>query len=190
MKFPLLLALLLPLSLVCAQDQSIDDATARLEMARVLRDGGKLAEAINEYQKVLETDPDNTEAANDLAQALVWSEKADEAAKVLANIPADKLTKTGLDAAIDLDIREGKGEEAEKKLRALLKETPEDDRTLLRLAEVLSWSKQYNESLEIFTGLVERYPDDVQLRRKYAQVLGWAGKPEAAAEQWKTSLKE
>jgi predicted Zn-dependent protease len=180
------LSALMPLS-VWALD--IDEATARQEMARVLRDSGNHTEAIKAYQVLLHNAPQNPAAVSELAEVLVWTEQHEEAAKLLATIPEEQWTPSGLSAAADIDTHQGRFADAEKRLRSLLQENPNSDPLQVRLASVLSWQEKFNESVEIFAGLVEKNPKDVQLRRRYAQVLGWAGKPEAASEQWRISLE-
>jgi thioredoxin-like negative regulator of GroEL len=187
MKLLLSISLLLSCCVVLHAQSDIDDSTARLEMARVLRDGGKLAEAEAAYRQVLESKPKDVAAAQELVEVLVWAKKNSEAEAILVAIPEEEWTPTGLSAAADLDIQAGRFEIAEARLRKLQNQAP-SDASALRLASVLSWRKAYPESLELFQALVEKNPSDVQLRRKYAQVLGWAGQQEQAAEQWKLSL--
>lgn len=62
------------------------------------------------------------------------------------------------------------------------------DQLLLKVAEIQSWQKKYDESLEKYKLLLKTHPDDIQLRRKYAMVLFWAGKNDEAAKELKTTL--
>jgi len=55
------------------------------------------------------------------------------------------------------------------------------------MADLLSWTKHYPESLVQYEIILKAKPDDLQVRRKYALVLSWAGrKAEAMAELRKT----
>lgn len=188
---PLALALL-----VCAssfavaqeEDAPISDSMARVEMARAMRADARLREAIVEYRKVLAAEPGNATAACELAQTLVWNHENAEAAKILAGIPENKLTPAGLEAAADLSIDSGKFEDALAKLRALEKTQP-SPKVRYRIASVLTWLKKYDEALPIYEELLKQAPGDVQLRRRYAQTLGWAGRNREAAGQWEISLK-
>jgi thioredoxin-like negative regulator of GroEL len=185
--FPSILMLLLALSCPMRAQNAIDDLAARLEMARILRDSSKWDESIATYRKLLELDPSNRAAAGELVQVLVWTKQTKEAETLLAGIPEREWTPAAQAAAADLDIQAGRFDAAEKRLRSLLAIEP-SDKLKLQLASVLSWKKQYPEAMEIFKALVEANPTDIQLRRKYAQVLGWAGRPDEAADQWKRSL--
>lgn len=168
--------------------EEIDETQARIEFARVLRAENQWNEAIENYRKVLAVQPENYEVAAELAQTLAWNKQPEAAEKILADIPEEHRTSAAIEVAIDIDIRENRMDAAEQKIRQLLA-IAETDPLRFRLASVLSWTKKYDESTKIFADLVERNPSDVQLRRRYAQVLGWAGKSSEASEQWKRSLE-
>lgn len=187
----MLLGLLLGGWLGClvAAPAEIDDTTARLEMARVLRDSGQHPAAIAAYQELLQKHPHHRSAACELAEVFIWSKQPEQAAQLLADIPEEEWTPSGWAAAAALDTERGQLAQAEKRWRRLLELQPSDT-VRVNLALVLSWQKKYEEALPLLAELVEKNPRDVQLRRNYAQILGWAGKPEAASEQWRLSLEE
>ncbi len=57
-----------------------------------------------------------------------------------------------------------------------------------KLAELLSWTKRYADSLVLYRELLSARPDDTQLRRRYAYVLLWSGQLEASAAELKRTL--
>ncbi|RCK80449.1 MAG: hypothetical protein OZSIB_3195 [Candidatus Ozemobacter sibiricus] len=59
----------------------------------------------------------------------------------------------------------------------------------MKLADVLSWLKQYDASIAEFRRILEARPDDVQVRRKLANVLIWADRKAEAAEELRRSLQ-
>jgi tetratricopeptide (TPR) repeat protein len=64
---------------------------------------------------------------------------------------------------------------AEQQYRIILKETPDDRTALRQLADVLSWRKQYPESLALFRRLAHDAPQDREVQRRLAEVLLWSG---------------
>ena len=61
-------------------------------------------------------------------------------------------------------------------------------RPMHRLAEILSWAEKYEESIAQYEILLDARPEDIDLRRKYAFVLIWAGYQEKGAEELKKTL--
>jgi tetratricopeptide (TPR) repeat protein len=55
-----------------------------------------------------------------------------------------------------------------------------DDEARVELARVLSWQKNYDESLAQYRKVLAVRPADAALRAEYGQVLGWAGRREEA----------
>ena len=62
-------------------------------------------------------------------------------------------------------------------------------KTRLKLAEMLSWAKKYDESIAEYNTILNVIPGDVQVRRKYAFTLIWAGKHNEAAIELKKTLR-
>jgi len=173
-----------------ADPPAITDATARLELARTLRDDGQLAQAADEYRKLLPADQKQTGAAIELAEILVWQKQLDDATRQLAAIPDDQLGTDGHRTLGELAVQQSAFAKAAEHFAKAVALRPDDDRTRFAYAEALTWLKKYDDALEQFAILLEHKPNDVQLRRHYAQVLGWAGKRQAAIEQWRKSLSE
>lgn len=67
---------------------------------------------------------------------------------------------------------------------------PDDQLTRLKLAEVLSWTKRYDESLALYRTILAALPADLQVRRRYGLVLLWAGRPEESAAELRRTLPE
>ncbi|HMF14697.1 MAG TPA: tetratricopeptide repeat protein, partial [Gemmataceae bacterium] len=59
--------------------------------------------------------------------------------------------------------------------RAILRERPDDVAATRQLADVLSWNKEYTESLSLFERLRNADPKNTELRRRLAQVTLWSG---------------
>jgi tetratricopeptide (TPR) repeat protein/cellulose synthase/poly-beta-1,6-N-acetylglucosamine synthase-like glycosyltransferase len=59
--------------------------------------------------------------------------------------------------------------------RAILRERPDDAAAARQLADVLSWNKEYPESLSLFERLSKADPKNAELRKRLAQVTLWSG---------------
>jgi tetratricopeptide (TPR) repeat protein len=170
------------------KSEVIPDWVARWELARCLSILKRYDEAIADYQILLKEKPELHKARLECAQVLFWSEKRAEADTLLEKIDASQLTLAEQGSLADLYVILKKYELAAPLYRAVLAATPEDHKTRLKLAEMLSWEKKYVESLAEYTTLLKALPDDQQIRRKYALVLIWNGQHEAAIPELRKTL--
>jgi len=170
--------------------EDIQDWQARRELARLLSYVKRYDESLEEYRKLLKEKPDLQEAWIEMASVLSWSGKIDDALVLLRNVPQQGLKKNERLALADIFIAGRDYPAAEALLREELESSPEDDQTRLKLAEFLSWTKRYEDSLREYTTLLKHRPSDIQIRRKYAYILIWSGKREQAVEELRKSLKE
>lgn len=189
MRLFLSLITLLVFSASVVADDS--DIKTRLEYARVLSYTKKYDESIAEYQKVLKEDPNLTEAKIELAKVYYYQKNYPEALKSLSEVSGKDRTPDVELVMADIYMVEKDYPKAEEIYRRILDKVPgKKDFIQLRLAEMLSWQKRYDDSLTIYRELIGSHPDDIQLRRKYAMVLLWAGHEEEAAAQLKSTLKD
>jgi len=163
---------------------------ARWELARLLSYVKRYAESVAEYQKLLKEKPDLAQARLEMAKVLFWDGKTSEASKVLGSLPEKELDAESRLTLIDIAIAQKEYPKAEQMLVAQLATHPDDDAARFRLAEIFSWLKRYEDSLAAYRIILQHRPDDTQVRRKYAYVLIWAGKRDAAVEELRKSLKE
>lgn len=166
----------------------IPDWVARWELARCLAILKRYDEAIADYQILLKEKPELHKARLECAQVLFWNEKRAEADALLEKIDASQFTLPEQGALADLYVILKKYALAAPLYRAVLAATPEDHKTRLKLAEMLSWEKKYAESLTEYTTLLKALPADQQIRRKYALVLIWSGQHEAAIPELRKTL--
>jgi len=166
----------------------IPDWVARWELARCLTILKRYDEAIADYQILLKGKPELHKARLECAQALVWSDKKTEADTLLEKINASQLTLPEQGALADLYVILKKYALAAPLYRTVLAATPEDHKTRLKLAEMLSWEKKYAEALTEYMTLLKALPEDQQIRRTYALVLIWNGQHEAAIPELRKTL--
>jgi thioredoxin-like negative regulator of GroEL len=166
----------------------ISDWQARLELAKLLTESGRHAEAAEQYRKILRDKPDLAQARAGLARALFWSGKPDEAAAELSKAPTASLSAEDRLLQAELHLAAGRHEEAIAALRAYLAMRPADVKARLKLADALSWRKRLDESLVEYEKVLAAAPDDQQVRRRYARVLTWAGRNDEAIRELRKSL--
>ena len=166
----------------------IADWQVRLELAKLLTESGRHAEAAEQYRRVLQDRPNEPQVRAKLARALFWSGKRDEAAAELARTPASALSAEDRLLQAEIHLAAGRHEQAIDALRAYLALRPADLKARLKLADVLSWRKRLDESLAEYEKVLAAAPDDRQVRRRYARVLTWAGRNADAISELRKSL--
>jgi len=101
---------------------------------------------------------------------------------------------TSVEAHVDLAavyVRMSDYPRAIQELRSALQLKPEDDALLrLQLARVLSWNREYPESIELYREYVAKHPDDVVDHLQLARVLNWAKDVNASAAEYRELLKK
>lgn len=123
----------------------ISDQDARLELARLLaRNREHLAESRRQYERLLQDNPDNLEAALELAGVMARLQAHQEAAALLTALPEDRLAA---DQRIDLAAgfaRLGHAPRSRSILLKLLDERPQDHGLIPRAADImLAWGDFY-----------------------------------------------
>lgn len=196
MKIPLLLILIGAFAATTSAETTpasaepvITSEDARVELTRLLREDGRTAEAIAEYQKLIAALPDRADIRVELAELQNAAGQPEAAEKTLAGLDWKTFDEKGRLLVANLAVQRKDWDQAIAILREITADKPQNLKVRFQLAQVLSWSKHYDESLAEYRQLVEARPRDVQLRRHYARVLGWAGRREEALAQWKQSLE-
>ena len=175
-------------SRVVPLSEEIPDWQARWELARALSYLQRYDESLAEYRKVLAERPGDVAIRQDYGQVLYWSGRTAEAYAELSGVPSQALTRAGALALADTMVARGEFARAEVIYRAQSASDETDQLTRLKLAEILSWTKRYDESLALYRKILEARPGDGPVRRRYALVLLWAGRPEDSAAELRRTL--
>ena len=125
-----------------AQDRSpAGMRDTRLSLALALAWNKQRTEAMHEYQRLLDANPDDVKAGVGVAQMLSWSGRQSDALntyqRLLANHPDNGDLLRGIAQAQDW---EGHHREAQATLQDLLRRHPEDAEARRLLAQSLAWS--------------------------------------------------
>lgn len=158
--------------------------------ARSLIARGNITAAEAEYRKLLLQSPDHIQGRAELAKVLFWQGKRQAAASLFSGLDFKKIASEERRAFIELMIAEGDFKRAISLVDAHLRMEPDDDNTRLKLANILSWQKNFQKSLDHFSVLLRRHHNDKFLRRNYARVLLWSGNQEKAKQQFELSLSQ
>ncbi|NQU73091.1 MAG: tetratricopeptide repeat protein, partial [Candidatus Omnitrophica bacterium] len=70
-------------------------------------------------------------------------------------------------------VMTGDHESAEAEYRETLKEDPRNIDARIGLADILSWQKKYDESIDEYKKALEIEPGNLEIKRKLADVLSW-----------------
>jgi len=169
--------------------QEIPDWLARWELARVLSYMQRYDEALIEYQRLLAARPDLNEAKLEMARILAWTGQSKQAVAYLEQLPASALGEDGLLILAEVHIADKQWDAAVQLLRNYLAGANVGSRKIrFKLAQVLSWQKNYAAALEQYEILLQEFDDDVQLKRHYGLVLIWAERYEQAVEVLRATL--
>jgi len=168
--------------------EEIPDWKARWELARLLSYVKRYEESLAEYGKVLKERPDLLEAKLEMATVYAWKGQPDKAFEILGPIPLERIPEDKKVLVADLYTARKEYGKAEPIYRRHLESHPEDLKTRLKLAEILSWTRRYRESLSEYGTILKARPDDIQVRRKYAFVLSWSGRHADAIAELRRTL--
>lgn len=170
-------------------NSEISDWDARLEYARLLSYMQRYDESLEQFKILLEEKPEAIEPKIEIAKILYYQKNYQEALNWINKIPnEDQNVKISILVG-DIFVALKKYSKAESIYREVINTTPDDDSTIFKLAELLSWEKKYSESLSLYKKLLQNNPNDIQIRRKYAMVLLWMGNEKEAAIELEKTLK-
>ena len=171
------------------EEKNQEKWATRLEYARLLSYMKQYDESALQYQLLIKEKPDDLVSQKELAKVYYYMKDYPSAIALMKRIPKEKLNPEDEIILADVYAAEGQFQEAEelykKNLTTIAKQ---EDGVMLKLAEVLSWQKRFGPSLGYYKILIEKYPTDIQLRRKYAMVLYWCGDDQEAAKELQKTL--
>lgn len=146
-------------------------------------------QALPIYEQLVRNYPNNAGAVDQLAALYDQFGRVDEAIDLLrrhqqlwAGKPAVLLRLA------DLCKRQPDLAGAEELYRQALRQDPEFLPAQLGLAELLGWTKQYDESVKLSRQILAVHPDNRAARLNLARVLSWKGQREEAVREYRRLL--
>jgi tetratricopeptide (TPR) repeat protein len=156
-------------------------AVAKNGRAEVLKAQGRLDEALEAFNAVIEQHPEDVFAKNGRAEVLKAQGRLDEALEafnaVIEQHPEDVVAKSGRAEVLKA---QGRLDEALEAFSAVIEQHPEDVGAKNGRAEVLKAQGRLDEALEAFNAVIERHPEDVFAETGRAEVLKAQGRLEDA----------
>ena len=137
------------------------------EQARSFKSVGEYAKAIEFYQQILKEDPENYQAAMELAQVCAWNREYDRSIQYY-NMLLGKNSR-------DYDALLGKAQvlgwageynKAEDLYLLVIEAVPDYLDAYLGLANVCLWNSKYHEALDLLKKLEEENPEDQEITKK------------------------
>ncbi len=163
-------------------ERAPDDPYALFCRAWVREELGPEVQAIEDYQRVLELDPDQDEARLRLARMLLRNARAAEALEVAralaARHPGDPVAQATL-AAVQAEL--GDLPAAEASARAAVAADPNSDDALVVLGRVLIDTERYDEAEKHLRAAIRVRRSNYQAHQQLHRVLALTGRAEEAA---------
>jgi protein O-GlcNAc transferase len=160
-----------------------DDPRANLLLGTLVAQSGRVAEAVEHFERAARAEPGNADAQASLGMALAQAGRREAAARALAAAVARN--PNHVMARFNLGVlrsEAGALEEAAEHFRAVIARQPDRPDPRLNLAEVLRRAHRYEDALEVLDEAVRRHPGISALRVNRANVLKYLGRiPEAEA---------
>ena len=138
-----------------------------LEEARSFRSRGEYEKAIEFYQEILKEDPENYEAARELAQVYSWKGEYDKSIqhydKLLSKNPKDYDALLGKAQVLSW---KGEYDKAENLYIRIIEVVPGYLDAYLGLTNVYLWNSKYNKALGLLNKLEEENPENQEITKK------------------------
>ena len=143
-------------------------------LAEVYAKSKRFPEAINQYQRIIQMNPSDSEARGRLAELYSWVGNNDKAIVVYKEaIELDKNNhhlKTGLARVLRWSRRY---DEAEQLYNEVLKDNPDDHEALKGLAKVYSRTGDLSSAGSILDRAIRLSPNDAELYKEKGNALAW-----------------
>jgi tetratricopeptide (TPR) repeat protein len=146
------------------------DQEASLWLARLYRLHNEPDKAEQVLRKMLEEDPGNEAAAEQLTQLLLDENKADEAIKLLEDMTAQSTSATLFDLLGDAYTQNHDYAKAEVAYRKAVDLDPTELNHLRGLGQTLLSEEKYSDALTVYQKLIDLMPDDSDNYLRMAQI--------------------
>jgi tetratricopeptide (TPR) repeat protein len=146
------------------------DQEASLWLARLYRLHNEPDKAEQVLRKMLEDDPGNEAAAEQLTQLLLDENKADQAIKLLEDMTAQSTSATLFDLLGDAYTQNHDYAKAEVAYRKAVDLDPTELNHLRGLGQTLLSEEKYSDALTVYQKLIDLMPDDSDNYLRMAQI--------------------
>jgi len=165
------------------------DRDALKDRGMAYKQEGKFTEAIAEFEKVLESSPDDSFATLNLAHIYLQQGKLDESNRLVDRAlkvnPANPFAHA---IRGEILFREGNMEEAATVFEGLLNLKPDDTYVYSKLGTIYRKQNKIREATSILNRGLEINPEDPALHHALGDVHAWLGKDEEAIAEYQRAI--
>jgi tetratricopeptide (TPR) repeat protein len=166
------------------------EVVAKTGYAEVLKTQGKLDIALQIYEEIIKSHPENVVARNGYADVLKTQGRLSEALEVFKEIikshPENVVARNSY---ADVLKTQGRLNEALKIYEETIKSHPENVVARNSYADVLKTQGRLNEALEVYEETIKSHPEDVFSKNGYAEVLKTQGRLSEALKIYEETIK-
>ncbi|MFQ5653305.1 MAG: tetratricopeptide repeat protein [Planctomycetota bacterium] len=123
---------------------------------------GNTGDAVSLYRRIVELEPENDIARNNLGCLLLEAERIDEAVAVLEGAPEDAPPRDLRQNLAYALFSQGEPERAERIFRGILEEAPENGDARNHLGMILLRTNRAQEAVEEFLRVTREHPENVE----------------------------
>lgn len=155
----------------------------------------RLEKAIDCFQKILSLQPEAYKIKTSLAQTYSWNKEYDRAIKIYEELlklkQEDKSQEYQIKELLSEAYKINKNYERARGLyKEVLKKNRGNIKARVALADILSWLKEYDDSISEYEKALAIKPDDLEIKEKLAKVYTWKKDYQKAEDLYKDILKE
>ncbi|MFO0946029.1 MAG: tetratricopeptide repeat protein [Planctomycetota bacterium] len=163
---------------------------ARMGLGKFFLDRKMYSSAIEQFQKVLEIEPDNTEAKLKRSLALHGAGRKDETYAGILDLLKEQPKNSRLRATLgDIYAEEGKAEKAREEYEAAIRMNVREGAAYNGLGTLLARSGAFAKSVEFFEKAIENEPDNPSAYDNLGSALAALGKTRDAVVQFRKALE-
>ena len=145
------------------------DVGKRMEYGRSLLERGRLAEAIEQFERVLDERPRDREVLGTLAELYSWRGRTEARIEMHERLLAlGSASPSRRRTLAELYFQHGRPGDGIDQLEQILKQRPEDLELRRELANRYFWNGRPEDGIDQLERIVEARPEDLELRRELA----------------------
>jgi tetratricopeptide (TPR) repeat protein len=162
----------------------------QLSQARELRERNEFDAAIALYLKILQQNPQQRQAREELALTYAYKQEHQKSIQLYKGLIAEEPQNIDLKLQLARVTKwKGDHQEAIALYETILAQDPNNITAKLGRAEVLSWAGRHDESLKAYAAILQQDPGNLQAQLGQAQVLSWAGRHDDSLKAYAAILQ-
>jgi len=166
-----------------------DNLNVKGKLANIYSWKKNYREAENLYKDIIKENPENLDAYISLAQILIWDKRYSEALRYFDIVLSKKENENLLVLYGQALLYSGDYKQAREVFEKVLAEEPSNAEAKIYLADIYTYSKEFDKAIAIYKEVLEQ-KEDLEIKRKLADVLSWDKKYGKAIKLYNEILNE